>query len=178
MPRWRRKSWAPICANAQAARRIRLPHGVLRPLRARLHPHARQLRSAKARPAFASTREFVDRAADLVVSYGGSLSGEHGDGQSRGALLPKMFGPELMKAFGEFKTRVGSGQPDESAQGASTPICPPKTCGWARTTSRSIRRRISSFRTTTARLRRPRCAALAWANAASTIAARCARATW
>ena len=47
--------------------------------------------------------EFVDRAADLVVSYGGSLSGEHGDGQSRGALLPKMFGPELMTAFREFK---------------------------------------------------------------------------
>ena len=48
--------------------------------------------------------EFVDRAADLVISYGGSLSGEHGDGQSRAALLPKMFGPELMKAFGEFKS--------------------------------------------------------------------------
>src|SRR5467141_3472616 len=48
--------------------------------------------------------EFIDRAADLVVSYGGSLSGEHGDGQSRAALLPKMFGPELIKAFGEFKT--------------------------------------------------------------------------
>jgi FAD/FMN-containing dehydrogenase/Fe-S oxidoreductase len=48
--------------------------------------------------------EFVERAADLVVSYGGSLSGEHGDGQSRGALLPKMFGPELMQAFHEFKT--------------------------------------------------------------------------
>ncbi len=47
--------------------------------------------------------EFIGRAADLVVSYGGSLSGEHGDGQSRAALLPKMFGPELMKAFGEFK---------------------------------------------------------------------------
>jgi FAD/FMN-containing dehydrogenase/Fe-S oxidoreductase len=47
--------------------------------------------------------EFVERAADLVVSYGGSLSGEHGDGQARGALLPKMFGPELMRAFGEFK---------------------------------------------------------------------------
>jgi NAD-dependent dihydropyrimidine dehydrogenase PreA subunit len=39
----------------------------------------------------------------LVVGYGGSLSGEHGDGQSRGALLPKMFGPELMNAFREFK---------------------------------------------------------------------------
>ncbi len=47
--------------------------------------------------------EFVERAADLVVSYGGSLSGEHGDGQSRGRLLPKMFGPELMKAFADFK---------------------------------------------------------------------------
>jgi len=48
--------------------------------------------------------EFVDRAADLVVGYGGSLSGEHGDGQSRGALLPKMFGPELMQAFRDFKS--------------------------------------------------------------------------
>jgi FAD/FMN-containing dehydrogenase/Fe-S oxidoreductase len=48
--------------------------------------------------------EFINRAADLVVSYGGSLSGEHGDGQSRGALLPRMFGPELMDAFREFKS--------------------------------------------------------------------------
>lgn len=48
--------------------------------------------------------EFIERAADLVVSYGGSLSGEHGDGQSRAALLPKMFGPELMEAFAEFKS--------------------------------------------------------------------------
>ena len=47
--------------------------------------------------------EFIERAADLVVAYGGSLSGEHGDGQSRAALLPKMFGPELVNAFGKFK---------------------------------------------------------------------------
>jgi len=51
----------------------------------------------------ATYRSFVEDAADLVVSYGGSLSGEHGDGQSRGELLPKMFGPELMRAFGELK---------------------------------------------------------------------------
>jgi len=51
----------------------------------------------------AAYRSFVEHAADLVVSYGGSLSGEHGDGQSRGELLPKMFGPELMRAFGEMK---------------------------------------------------------------------------
>lgn len=49
-------------------------------------------------------RAFIDRAADLVLSFGGSLSGEHGDGQSRAALLPKMFGPELIEAFREFKT--------------------------------------------------------------------------
>ncbi|HEY2854944.1 MAG TPA: FAD-linked oxidase C-terminal domain-containing protein [Gemmatimonadaceae bacterium] len=49
-------------------------------------------------------RSFLHAAADLVVSYGGSLSGEHGDGQSRAELLPKMFGPELVQAFGEFKT--------------------------------------------------------------------------
>ena len=48
-------------------------------------------------------REFLDRAADLVLSFGGSLSGEHGDGQARAALLPKMFGQELMQAFREFK---------------------------------------------------------------------------
>jgi FAD/FMN-containing dehydrogenase/Fe-S oxidoreductase len=48
-------------------------------------------------------REFLDRASDLVLSLGGSLSGEHGDGQARAALLPKMFGPELMQAFQEFK---------------------------------------------------------------------------
>lgn len=49
-------------------------------------------------------RSFIDEAADLVVSYGGSLSGEHGDGQSRAALLPKMFGEELVGAFREFKS--------------------------------------------------------------------------
>ena len=48
-------------------------------------------------------REFISRAADVVMSFGGSLSGEHGDGQSRAALLPKMYGPELMEAFREFK---------------------------------------------------------------------------
>jgi FAD/FMN-containing dehydrogenase/Fe-S oxidoreductase len=48
-------------------------------------------------------RRFVEEAADLVVGYGGSFSGEHGDGQSRAELLPKMFGPELMQAFREFK---------------------------------------------------------------------------
>jgi FAD/FMN-containing dehydrogenase/Fe-S oxidoreductase len=59
-----------------------------------------ELRTAEG---IAGYRSFAEQAADLVVSYGGSLSGEHGDGQSRGELLPKMFGPDLMRAFGELK---------------------------------------------------------------------------
>lgn len=48
-------------------------------------------------------RAFVEEAADLVARFGGSLSGEHGDGQARSELYPKMFGPELVQAFREFK---------------------------------------------------------------------------
>jgi FAD/FMN-containing dehydrogenase/Fe-S oxidoreductase len=55
-------------------------------------------------PGIAKFRAFINDAADLVASYGGSFSGEHGDGQARAALLEKMFGPELMEAFREFKS--------------------------------------------------------------------------
>ncbi|HJT97045.1 MAG TPA: FAD-linked oxidase C-terminal domain-containing protein, partial [Rhodanobacteraceae bacterium] len=55
------------------------------------------------RQGIATYRAFIDEAADLVVHYGGSLSGEHGDGQSRAELLPRMFGPTLVRAFAEFK---------------------------------------------------------------------------
>jgi Fe-S oxidoreductase len=48
-------------------------------------------------------REFLVEASDLVTSYGGSLSGEHGDGQARGELLPRMFSNEMIEAFREFK---------------------------------------------------------------------------
>jgi FAD/FMN-containing dehydrogenase/Fe-S oxidoreductase len=49
-------------------------------------------------------RRFLEEASDLVLELGGSLSGEHGDGQSRAELLPKMFGEELVDAFREFKS--------------------------------------------------------------------------
>jgi FAD/FMN-containing dehydrogenase/Fe-S oxidoreductase len=51
----------------------------------------------------ATFRSFVEEAADLVASLGGSLSGEHGDGQARAELLHRMFGPELVQAFAQFK---------------------------------------------------------------------------
>ncbi len=49
-------------------------------------------------------RSFMEEAADLVISFGGTLSGEHGDGQARAELFPKMFGPELIEAFTRFKS--------------------------------------------------------------------------
>ncbi len=48
-------------------------------------------------------RAYVERAADLVASLGGSISGEHGDGQSRGELLERMYGPEIVEAFRQVK---------------------------------------------------------------------------
>ena len=48
-------------------------------------------------------KSFTEEAADLVVDYGGSLSGEHGDGQARGPLLHRMYGNRLMEAFHRFK---------------------------------------------------------------------------
>jgi FAD/FMN-containing dehydrogenase/Fe-S oxidoreductase len=66
--------------------------------------HARWNFDLSSKPGLAKYRAFVEEAADLVVSFGGSISGEHGDGQSRGELLPKMFGPELIEAFREFKS--------------------------------------------------------------------------
>ncbi|MFC9330064.1 FAD-binding and (Fe-S)-binding domain-containing protein [Kitasatospora sp. NPDC057015] len=48
-------------------------------------------------------RDFMEQAADLVVGYGGSLSGEHGDGQARAELLPRMYPPAVIDLFGRFK---------------------------------------------------------------------------
>jgi FAD/FMN-containing dehydrogenase/Fe-S oxidoreductase len=66
--------------------------------------HTRLNFDLQSKEGIAKFRKFVEEAADLVVSYGGSLSGEHGDGQARAELLPKMFGPELMQAFRQFKS--------------------------------------------------------------------------
>jgi FAD/FMN-containing dehydrogenase/Fe-S oxidoreductase len=55
-------------------------------------------------PGLRKWRSFMEEATDLVTTYGGSLSGEHGDGQARAEFLYKMFGPELIEAFREFKS--------------------------------------------------------------------------
>jgi FAD/FMN-containing dehydrogenase/Fe-S oxidoreductase len=48
-------------------------------------------------------RTFVEDAADLVASYGGSMSGEHGDGRARSELLPRMYSPQAMALMQQAK---------------------------------------------------------------------------
>jgi FAD/FMN-containing dehydrogenase/Fe-S oxidoreductase len=65
--------------------------------------HARINFELRTPEGLAHWRKFLVEATGLVVRYGGSLSGEHGDGQGRAEFLPLMYGPELMAAFREFK---------------------------------------------------------------------------
>ncbi|MGW0788315.1 FAD-binding and (Fe-S)-binding domain-containing protein [Streptomyces sp. NPDC002911] len=51
----------------------------------------------------AGFRRFSEDQARLVVAHGGSLSGEHGDGQARAELLPRMYGDEMVGLFTRFK---------------------------------------------------------------------------
>ncbi|CAL9465995.1 putative protein [Streptomyces sp. enrichment culture] len=55
------------------------------------------------REGVARFRAFSGELADLVVAHGGSLSGEHGDGQARAELLPRMYGPRVIDLFGRYK---------------------------------------------------------------------------
>ena len=48
-------------------------------------------------------RQFVESAADLVASYGGSMSGEHGDGRARSELLPRMYSPQAIALMQQAK---------------------------------------------------------------------------
>jgi Fe-S oxidoreductase len=65
--------------------------------------HVRINFDLETRDGIAKYLRFLRAATDLVVRYGGSISGEHGDGQARGALLAKMFTPRLMRAFRRFR---------------------------------------------------------------------------
>jgi FAD/FMN-containing dehydrogenase/Fe-S oxidoreductase len=65
--------------------------------------HARINFNLRSTAGTAHWRRFLYSAAELVVKFGGSLSGEHGDGQAKAELLPVMYGPELMEALREFK---------------------------------------------------------------------------
>ena len=95
---------------------VRLRLLALRPLRPGLHPYPDRLRSEDGR-GVKHFRKFLNEAGDLVVAYGGSISGEHGDGQSKAALLPKMFGAGAGPGLRRVQGDLGPRQQDEPAQG-------------------------------------------------------------
>ncbi|HEX5241246.1 MAG TPA: FAD-binding and (Fe-S)-binding domain-containing protein [Candidatus Limnocylindrales bacterium] len=91
----------------------------------------------------AAFRRYMTDASELVVSMGGSLSGEHGDGQARGEVLPIMFGDRLIKAFEDLKDawdpdgRMNPGKlvrpnPILSDLRLGTDYAPPKPRTWFR----------------------------------------------
>ena len=84
--------------------------------------------------------------ADLVLALGGSLSGEHGDGQSRAELLPKMFGDELVDAFERVQVDLGPRLEDEPGQGRRPVPRRREPPARAPTTSRGGRRSSSPTR--------------------------------
>jgi len=65
--------------------------------------HARITFDVRTAEGILKWRGFLREAAQLVVDFGGSLSGEHGDGQAKAEFLPIMYGPEIMQAMEEFK---------------------------------------------------------------------------
>jgi len=66
--------------------------------------HARMTFDTRTEAGVAKWRRFSQEIATLVVKYGGSLSGEHGDGQAKAEFLPIMFGDRLITAFEQFKS--------------------------------------------------------------------------
>ena len=65
--------------------------------------HVRPLVSLKDAQGIATMVSISEEISDLVREFGGSLSGEHGDGIVRGVWTEKMFGPQIYQMFREVK---------------------------------------------------------------------------
>jgi FAD/FMN-containing dehydrogenase/Fe-S oxidoreductase len=65
--------------------------------------HIRPILNLKAGEGITTLRLLEDRMSDMVAEYGGSMSAEHGDGLARSEWIPKMFGPQIVRAFEQVK---------------------------------------------------------------------------
>jgi FAD/FMN-containing dehydrogenase/Fe-S oxidoreductase len=65
--------------------------------------HVRPVINMKTAEGVAKFESIANAVADLVLEYGGALSGEHGDGLVRSPFMERMFGPTLYHAFREIK---------------------------------------------------------------------------
>ena len=110
-------------------------------------------------------RRFLDDAADLVVSYGGSLRANMAMGRPGRRFLTKMFGEELVRGLPRIQVDLGSRLENESRQSCRSESARRRTAARARLPSARADAPISNTRRTTAASRARRCVAWAWANA-------------
>ena len=106
----------PARACASLFDQVWLPAVALRSFRPGLHPLPRRLRPLHGATASTNFVQFMDEAADLVVSFGGSLSGEHGDGQARGEYVAARCSAKRCPGLSRIQGDLGSAWQDESGQ--------------------------------------------------------------
>ena len=102
-PPSRRSSSGTTCGTSTPCSPIRAAGPAVRALRRRLRARPDRLPADLGGWRRAVYREFVEDAARLVAGYGGSMSGEHGDGRARSALLPAMYSPAALDLFAQVK---------------------------------------------------------------------------
>ena len=86
--------------------------------------HIRPLVSLKGAEGLSRMVAIGDEISDLVKEFGGSLSGEHGDGIVRGVWTEKMFGPRIYEAFRDIKRTF---DPQGIMNPGKITDCPPMT---------------------------------------------------
>ena len=138
--------------------------------------HVRPVVNLKSEAGVRQFEAIANASADLVLEFGGALSGEHGDGLVRSPFMRKVFGPAIYDGFRDIKRTFDPAGLLNPAR-SSTPAPSPTTCGSAPATSRRGQRPGSTTRTTVAWAAPWTCAA-ASAPAARRSRARCARRTW
>lgn len=65
--------------------------------------HIRPMVNLKTSQGMEQMRLLAEKSLDLVIKYGGTISGEHGEGIARGEFSERLFGPRLTEAFQEIK---------------------------------------------------------------------------
>ena len=119
-------------------------------------------------------RRITAEVTDLVLEFGGALSGEHGDGLARSEWNRKMFGPAVYEAFSPGQARLRPGQSAQPRQGRRCTADDREPALRSRLCTPPNRRRSSTTASRRASSARSSCAT-APASAASCRAARCAR---
>ena len=108
--------------------------------------HVRPVVNMKTEAGVRQFEAIANDISDLVLEFGGALSGEHGDGLVRSPFMEKMFGPALYEAFRTIKRDLRSARPLQPGQDRGRSSADEPTCGSDRSTPHEIRSRSSTTR--------------------------------